>query len=84
MLVLATPLARAVFFGVLLVFGIFLFFPLFWMLSTSLKPEGEIFVRMPTLLPAAPTLVNYANAVRAATCCAAAQQPRSPPVAARC
>ncbi|MBK6599973.1 MAG: carbohydrate ABC transporter permease [Betaproteobacteria bacterium] len=63
MLVLATPLARAVFFGVLLVFGIFLFFPLFWMLSTSLKPEGEIFVRMPTLLPAAPTLVNYANAV---------------------
>jgi multiple sugar transport system permease protein len=63
MLILATPLARAVFAGTLLAFAVFLFFPLFWMLSTSLKPEGEIFVRMPTLLPVEPTLANYANAI---------------------
>lgn len=63
MLILATPTARAVFTGALVVFGAFLFFPIFWMISTSLKPESEIFVRIPTLLPAAPTLVNYANAL---------------------
>jgi multiple sugar transport system permease protein len=63
MLILATPLARAVFAATLVVFGAFLFFPLFWMLSTSFKPEAEIFVRMPTLLPSAPTLANYANAL---------------------
>jgi len=63
MLILATPLARAVFAGTIIVFGAFLFFPIFWMFSTSFKPEAEIFVRMPTLLPAAPTLANYANAL---------------------
>jgi multiple sugar transport system permease protein len=63
MLVLNTPLTRVVFVGALVVFGAFLFFPLFWMISTSLKPEAEIFVRMPTLLPAAPTLVNYTQAL---------------------
>jgi ABC-type glycerol-3-phosphate transport system permease component len=33
--------------------------PLFWMLSTSLKPPREVFASPPTLLPAAPTLENF-------------------------
>ena len=34
-------------------------FPLAWMLSTSLKPSGEIFATPPTLIPRAVTLENY-------------------------
>jgi ABC-type glycerol-3-phosphate transport system permease component len=35
--------------------------PLLWMLSTSLKPPREIFATPPTLIPAAPTLENFAR-----------------------
>ena len=34
-------------------------FPLFWMLSTSLKPSGEIFATPPRLVPLHPTLDNF-------------------------
>ena len=34
-------------------------FPLFWMVSTSLKPSGEIFATPPRLIPAHPTLENF-------------------------
>ena len=63
MLDLKSPLAKLVFGSVLLVLGLFLFFPIFWMLSTSFKPEGEIFLRSPTLLPKDWTLINYINAL---------------------
>ncbi len=33
--------------------------PLVWMLSTSLKPPREVFAFPPTLIPAAPTLMNF-------------------------
>ncbi len=35
--------------------------PIYWMAVTSLKPEKEIYTLPPTLIPAAPTLVNYAT-----------------------
>jgi ABC-type glycerol-3-phosphate transport system permease component len=41
---------------VLLVIGAF---PLAWMLSTALKPSGEIFATPPTLVPKAVTLENF-------------------------
>jgi len=34
-------------------------FPLFWMLSTSLKPSAEIFATPPRLVPTHPTLENF-------------------------
>jgi len=34
-------------------------FPLLWMLSTALKPSGEIFATPPTLVPAHPTATNF-------------------------
>jgi len=34
-------------------------FPLVWMLSTALKPSGEIFATPPTLIPHAMTLENF-------------------------
>ena len=36
-------------------------FPLFWMLSTSLKPSGEIFATPPRMIPARPTLENFSR-----------------------
>lgn len=63
MLDLKSPLAKLVFGSALLVLGLFLFFPIFWMISTSFKPEGEIFLRSPTLLPKDWTLTNYVNAL---------------------
>jgi ABC-type glycerol-3-phosphate transport system permease component len=42
--------------AVLLVIGAF---PLAWMLSTALKPSGEIFATPPALVPAQPTLGNF-------------------------
>lgn len=60
---LRSPLAKLIFFGTMAVMALFLFFPIFWMISTSLKSEGEIFVRIPTLLPQDWTLKNYFNAL---------------------
>lgn len=51
--------ARLVFGIVLALIGAFLFLPLVWMAITSIKPESEIFVRIPTLWPQAATLANY-------------------------
>lgn len=34
-------------------------FPLFWMISTALKPDQETFALPPTLLPAHPTLAQF-------------------------
>src|SRR6185436_6788829 len=42
--------------AVLLVVGAF---PLLWMLSTALKPSGEIFATPPALVPSRPTLENF-------------------------
>lgn len=64
MLHLKTPQSKLVFGTTLVFLGAFLFFPLIWMFITALKPEGEIFVRLPTLLPKAPTLDNFRNAMR--------------------
>ena len=51
--------------GVLYIGGLTLLvvgaFPLFWMLATSLKPSAEIFATPPRLVPAHPTLENFAR-----------------------
>jgi multiple sugar transport system permease protein len=59
MLLLNNWRARTGFMTLLLVIGGFLFLPIVWMLLTSIKPEGEVFVRIPTILPHVPTLENY-------------------------
>jgi multiple sugar transport system permease protein len=51
--------ARLAFGSVLTLIGAFLFLPLAWMAITSIKPESEIFVRIPTLWPRVATLANY-------------------------
>ena len=61
MLKLLTWRARVVFWAAFVLLAGFLFLPLLWMGITSIKPESEVFVRIPTLLPQAGTWVNYAN-----------------------
>ena len=63
MLDLSSLRARIVFAATFGVLAAFLGFPVFWMLSTAFKPASEIFVRFPTLLPAAPTLNNLRGAL---------------------
>ncbi|WP_461362399.1 carbohydrate ABC transporter permease [Candidatus Darwinibacter acetoxidans] len=52
-------LAKSVMQICLLLFVVFLAFPLVWMLSTSLKPNPEIYARIPTLIPKEPTLNHF-------------------------
>ncbi len=63
MLDLASRRAQFVFGSIATAIGLFLFFPLFWMISTSFKPEAEVFRRIPSPLPIAPTLQNYVGAL---------------------
>lgn len=46
-------------YGWLAAVGLFAAFPFLWTLSGSFKARGDIFTRVPVLLPAEPTLANY-------------------------
>lgn len=61
MLQLLTLRSRIVFWGLFALIAAFLFLPLAWMGLTSIKPEAEVFVRIPTLWPHAPTWQNYVS-----------------------
>ncbi len=50
---------------ILSVAALFALFPFLWMLSTSLKPAGEVLSASPVLFPANPTLNNYATIAEA-------------------
>lgn len=63
MLDLTARTARLVFAGGFLSLAAFLGFPVFWMVSTAFKPQAEIFVRFPTLLPQEPTLGNFRGVI---------------------
>jgi multiple sugar transport system permease protein len=45
--------------GVLLVGGLIMVFPLFWLVSTSLRPASELNLVPPALLPINPTIANF-------------------------
>jgi multiple sugar transport system permease protein len=61
MLQLQTWQSRITFWALFGLIAGFLFLPLIWMALTSIKPESEVFVRIPTLWPVEPTLQNYSN-----------------------
>jgi len=60
---LSSARARMIFASIATGIGFFLFFPLYWMLATSFKPEAELFRRIPSPLPESPTLQNYIGAL---------------------
>ena len=51
--------SRIVLYLVLLVLLIYAFFPTFWLISTSIKTQGEAFLEPPTWWPHNPTLHSY-------------------------
>ena len=59
MLVLRSWQERTTFWAIFALIAAFLFLPLTWMVLTSFKPEAEVFVRLPSLLPQVATLQNY-------------------------
>jgi multiple sugar transport system permease protein len=48
-------------YGVLSLWGLFAFFPIYWMVSTSFKPDNQWFSWPPVYFPDPPTLSNYLN-----------------------
>lgn len=62
MLDLRHPLSKGIFIALLLTIALFLFFPIFWLISSSLKPDGELFQKLPSLLPTKPTFEHYVKA----------------------
>lgn len=59
-------LGRLVLHFMLLVAGLAVAFPFYWMIATSLKTHEETMRVPPTLFPQAPTLANYSEVWRAA------------------
>jgi multiple sugar transport system permease protein len=53
-----TTVAR---YGVLTIWAMIAFFPIYWMVSTSLKPDNQWFSWPPYYFPDPPTLANYRN-----------------------
>ena len=47
----------------LVILGIFMIFPFYWMVITSLKTEGEISLMVPTFFPKVLALSNIPNAI---------------------
>ena len=57
------PAAIAFRYALYAAFFIFLFFPVYWMVATSMRLPGEIFVQFPSFFPTAPTLDNFIRAL---------------------
>ncbi len=55
---------RIILYVALTIAAIFAFFPIYWMLATSLRPNTEVFAFPPTLLPQTYTLEHYQNFIR--------------------
>jgi multiple sugar transport system permease protein len=64
---LTRALPRLIFFGLVAMLGGFLFFPLYWLVTTAFKTQGELFRVVPTIVPLAPTLDNFIDALTRGT-----------------
>ena len=43
----------------ILLFLLAALFPIYWMLNTAFKTQGEVYSKIPTLIPKKPTLDNF-------------------------
>lgn len=55
--------AKLVFTAALCFIGFFLFFPLYWLVISSLKGNAELYQVIPTIIPTRPTLEHFFSAV---------------------
>lgn len=63
MLDLSSPMAKFVFWSMLIVIGLFIFFPVYWLVVSSLKSSAELYMITPTVWPREITLENYRTAI---------------------
>ncbi|MGO4840128.1 carbohydrate ABC transporter permease, partial [Rhizobiaceae sp. 2RAB30] len=63
MLDLSSRKAKAVFALALASIGFFLFFPLYWLVISSIKANAELYRVVPTPLPLTPTLEHFTKAL---------------------
>lgn len=56
-----SPVQRTIFYGILILLSILVIYPMFWLITTSLKDSWSIF-KSPWGLPTKPHWVNYENA----------------------
>ena len=57
------PLARGIFLAATLIIGFFLFFPIYWLVISALKPNGELYRIIPTAFPHEFSLQHFITAV---------------------
>lgn len=62
MLDLSSRLARYTFGSIAIAIGLFLFFPIYWLVISAFKPDLELYRIIPTLYPHEPTLKHFATA----------------------
>src|SRR5215212_5016722 len=55
---------QALLYALLILASLVVLLPYFWMISSSLKPSGEIFTPVPHLIPRNPRWQNYADVLR--------------------
>lgn len=48
-----------------ILFGLFMLFPVYWVLNTAFKPADEVLSLTPTFWPKDPTFANFASAIKA-------------------
>jgi len=60
---LSSRTAKLVFGGVLVVIGFYLFFPIYWMITSSLKGNAELYRVIPTFFPQQFTFAHYWSAI---------------------
>ena len=63
MLDLSSWHAKAIFGAMALAIGFFLFFPVYWLVASSLKADAELYSLTPTLVPQSLTLEHFATAI---------------------
>src|SRR3569623_2245161 len=63
MLDLSSRASKVVFGGLLLLIGFYLFFPIYWMVISSLKPNGELYQVIPTWFPSQFTIAHFWSAI---------------------
>jgi ABC-type glycerol-3-phosphate transport system permease component len=64
---MASPLRRLVLHLIVIGGAVIFLFPLFWMVSTSLKPADQVMVWPPSLFPVPPKFANYVDGWNSAT-----------------
>ena len=63
MLDLSAWQAKAIFAAIALAIGFFLFFPIYWLAASALKPDAELYALTPTLYPQGITLDHFRTAL---------------------